>query len=117
MSVFTGPTYVTGYKDSLDALKEPIGLLMPPLDLRLGEEGIDYYLKWVKTLRGALYPLDDVFGLTEQIQAMQVVIDFLGSLDGNAYADRRWPEDHTGSIRWAMYMATQQLMTIVSNKL
>lgn len=53
------------------------------------EEGINYYVKWVKDLRSALSSRDDVLGLTDQLRAMQWVLNLLERPDGQAYALER----------------------------
>ena len=107
------------YKSSVDALKTPIRAMLPPLGTRPSEEGMYFYLRYVQELSDMLYPARDVYGLADQIKAIQWVIGLLSRPDGQAYARERQvnPKSTVQALRWARYMASQQLMSLASEEI
>jgi hypothetical protein len=118
-SAATPPSINDEYKSSLDALKGPVRAMLPPLNTRPSEEGMHYYLRYVQELSNTLYPVRDVFGLVDQIKAIEWVIGLLSRPDGQTYARERRidPNVVAQALRWARYMASQQLMSLASEGL
>ena len=103
----------TAYARSMDAIKEYVRAMLPPISAKLREDGPDYYLRWVNKLSTMWYPKNDTdfLGLTEQLVALQWVTSFLGTNEGRDYALSKHvdPDGAARALRRARFMVTKLL--------